>query len=218
MMLDKVLSEILPPVIYRAPARIRSRMPAAKANEDVLFDGDDAMFKQVAASACTYGEYGCGASTVWMAHHSECLILSVDSSEAWLGTVRQKLGAVARVHLHHAELGAIGNWGRPVSYERGDNFADYTDWIWAQDALPDVVLVDGRFRVCCFLTCLLNASKGTQILFDDYTDRPHYHFVERFLAPARTCGRQALFSAPGHAEVDGVELRKAIDQFRFVMD
>lgn len=217
-MLDKVLSELLPPVIYRAPARIRSRMPAPKGAEDILFDGDDAMFKQVASSARTYGEYGCGASTVWMANHTGCRILSVDTSREWLDTVRQKVGTAERVQLHHAELGAIGNWGRPLSYERDDNFGDYTDWLWAQDVSPDVVLVDGRFRVCCFLSSLSKAGKDTQILFDDYIDRPHYHFVERFLAPVRICGRQALFSAPGREAVDPAALSRAIDQFRFVMD
>ena len=34
--------------------------------------------------------------------------------------------------------------------------------------LDDCVLVDGRFRVCCFLTSLKNAEQGTRIIFDDY--------------------------------------------------
>ncbi len=217
-MLDKVLSEILPPLLYKAPARIRSRMPAPKGAQDVLFDGEDGLFKQLAASAKVYGEYGCGASTLWMASHTACRIFSVDTSDAWLDIVRQKAAGTGDVTLHHADLGAIGAWGRPVGYDSFQNFGDYTDWLWQQDASPDLVLVDGRFRACCFLTSLLHANEGANLVFDDYMDRPHYHFVERFAKPVQTCGRQAWFRAPGQGALDVAEVRQAIERFRFVMD
>ena len=217
-MLNHVLRNILPPVVYRAGARVKALATPPKTDDDRLFDGDDAMFKELIGRAGVFAEYGCGASTVWVARHTSARILSTDSSEAWLDKVRQSCGDSSRMSLHHADVGAIGDWGRPVSYERGDNFSDYTDWIWSQDVSPDIVLVDGRFRVCCFLTSLLNAKNGAAIVFDDYTDRPHYHFVEHFVRPVRTCGRQALFSAPGKEGIDVPAVRKAIDQFRYVMD
>ena len=45
---------------------------------------------------------------------------------------------------------------------------------------PKLVIVGGRFRVCYFLTSLKFAEEGTKILFDDYANRPHYHFVEKY--------------------------------------
>ena len=216
-MLDRVLRNVLPPVVYKAGAKVKALSRPRQDAADSLFDGDDELFKEIIGQARVYGEYGCGASTIWVARHTRARILSTDSSQAWLDTVRQRC-VDPRVSLHHADVGLIGDWGRPLGYDRDDNFSDYTDWIWRQGLALDVVLVDGRFRVCCFLTSLLNARKGARLVFDDYADRPHYHFVERFLSPVRTCGRQALFVAPGSDDLDVAAVRKAVDQFRFVMD
>ena len=217
-MLNQVLRNVLPPVVYKAGAKVKALSTPRKDAADSLFDGDDELFREVIEQAGVYAEYGCGASTIWVAGHTRARILSIDSSELWLDKVRQSCSDGARVSLHHADVGTIGDWGRPIGYDRSDNFSDYTDWIWNQGLAPDVVLVDGRFRVCCFLTSLVNARKGTHLVFDDYNDRPHYHFVERFVRPVRTCGRQALFAAPGADGIDLAAARKAIDQFRFVMD
>ena len=83
---------------------------------------------------------------------------------------------------------------------------------------PKLVLVDGRFRVCCFLTNLKFAEEGTKILFDDYTNRPHYHFVEKYVSRFKECGRQCMFVVPSKADIDMVELEKDIVSFRNVMD
>ncbi len=217
-MLNQLFRNVLPPVIYKAGAKIKKSAFAERSDPDRLFDGDDALFKEIIGQARVYAEYGCGASTIWVASHTSARILSIDSSEVWLDKVRQSCGGRSELGLHYADVGTIGDWGRPVSYDRSENFADYTDWVWRQGVSPDTVLIDGRFRVCCFLTSLTNADQGAQLVFDDYMDRPHYHFVERFVKPARTCGRQALFYAPGKDALEVAEIEQAIAQFRFVMD
>ena len=80
------------------------------------------------------------------------------------------------------------------------------------------MLIDGRFRVCCFLTSLKFAKEGTKIIFDDYTTRRHYHIVEEHVSRAETCGRQCLFIVPPKSEIDFERLQKDIDAFRNVMD
>jgi hypothetical protein len=185
---------------------------------DTLFDGDDGLFKELLVEAKTYAEYGCGASTAWVFKHCECHILSVDSSEIWLQNVQASCGDSPRLGLHFADVGTVGDWGWPLNYDKHENFGDYTDWIWQQALTPDIVLVDGRFRVCCFLTALLHARQGTRIMFDDYTNRAHYHIVERFLKPVQTCARQALFVVPNRSELDVKEVAAFIDRFRFVFE
>lgn len=183
-----------------------------------LFDGDDAMFKRTVRKDLVYAEYGCGASTIWVARHVGCRILSVDTAKAWVETVKKECAGVDGLSIHHCDLGPVGKWGRPVSYEKAAAFPEYTDWLWSQDVQPDVVLVDGRFRVCCFLTSLLRAREGTRILFDDYTDRPHYQVVEQYLPRSETDGRQALFVVPARERLDLDGIRQAIERFRYVMD
>ena len=68
------------------------------------------------------------------------------------------------------------------------------NWIYKNET-PDLILIDGRFRVLCFLTSLKFSPKGTKILFDDYRDRQFYHIVEEFCPIIDRCGRQALFES-----------------------
>jgi hypothetical protein len=79
-------------------------------------------------------------------------------------------------------------------------------------------LVDGRFRVCCFLTSLKYAEPGTKIIFDDYFNRPQYYLVEEYLKPVEKCNRQALFVKPSDTDLDMAALDRAIDQFQFVRE
>jgi hypothetical protein len=97
-------------------------------------------------------------------------------------------------------------------------FNDYTDHLWEHEKTSKLVLVDGRFRVCCFLTTLKFAEEGTKIFFDDYLDRPQYHFIEKYVRRFNVCGRQCMFVVPPKTEIDIFELEKDIIAFRNVFD
>lgn len=211
--MNKVIKFLLPPII---PYLIIKIYALFKTRNDDLFDGDDDLFKRLIKDTRIYAEYGCGASTIWVAKSSNCRIYSVDSSSQWIQIVENECGSKNRPTLHLADLGPVGAWGRPVGYEKAHNFDDYTDWIWTNTQKPDLVLIDGRFRICCFLTCLLNGKSGTKIIFDDYVNRPLYHFVERYVKPIEKCGRQALFVIPEKETLDLDDIATLIKQFRFV--
>ncbi len=213
--LRKIFKDFCPPVLYKPLSVAVSRLTK---NPDCLFDGDDKLFKHHVSEAGVYAEYGCGSSTIWVSQNTECIILTVDSSKAWLDKVKTSCRDLSLVRLHWADLGETGYWGRPINYDKSDTFDDYTDWIWRQEVSPDVVLLDGRFRVCCFLTSLLHARAGTLIFFDDYVKKKHYHIVERFLAPIGFCGRQAIFCVPEREKRDFQAIQEAINRFRFVFD
>jgi hypothetical protein len=183
-----------------------------------LFDGNDYLFITNINSAKIYGEYGCGTSTIYVALNSDATILSVDSSQDWINSVSNKLSGRGKIKLHYANVGVVGEWGTPINYKNYSNFNEYTDWIWKQDLSPDIVLIDGRFRVCCFLTSLLFAKEGTKLIFDDYTNREYYHIVEMFIQPSITSGRQALFIVPNKNQLNIEKINIFINNFRFVID
>jgi hypothetical protein len=193
----------------------------SRPDEEPLFAGHDALFKSLAADCRTYFEYGCGASTVWMADNTTAKIFATDTSSEWIDTVWDRVprDAVNRLHLTHIDLGELKKWGRPISYADRDRFHDYTSQMWRQRSVePDLVLIDGRFRVCCFLTSLRHARPGTRIVFDDYMDRPHYHLVEEFVTRADCCGRQVLFIVPEKDALNADRLDAEIAAFQNVMD
>jgi hypothetical protein len=213
-MLKKIIRALCPPIFYKALVNVNRYLSAPVSKK--LFGGDDELFKECILNANTYAEYGCGASTIWVFNNTTLNILSVDSSEFWLDDVKKRCGNAKNLRLHFANVGKLGDLGTPINYDNYLNFNDYTDWIWEQDSSPDIILVDGRFRVCCFLTSLLRAKEGARIIFDDYTNREEYHIVEKFIKPVKTCGRQALFIVPNKSSFNIKELQLFIDNFRFV--
>jgi len=183
---------------------------------DVLFGGDESLFKKLIASATVYGEYGMGKSTRFAIAHTDCKVLAVETSAEYVNSIARELKEDPRLEARHVDVGPVGKWGRPLTYAKRDNFLTYASSIWDRDEKPDFVLVDGRFRVPCFLYSLLHASSGTRIIFDDYVPRPHYHVVEEVLRPVEFCGRQALFVVP--ESYDKAKAQELLEQFTLVWD
>jgi len=185
----------------------------------VLFSRNDALFKRVLKNVKIYGEYGCGKSTVWVLRNTNAQVFSVDTSRYWINEVaKDDIENNSRLMIKHVDLGDVGDYGYPIGYSKGDFFNLYTDFLWHQDEKPSVVLIDGRFRVCCFLTSLKFAEEGTHIIFDDYMNRPEYHIVEKYVESVEHCGRQCLFIVPPQTDIDLDKLEKDINNFRYVMN
>ena len=184
-----------------------------------LFRGDDNLFKEQVKKVEVYGEYGCGESTKWVLRNTNSYVISVDTSHDWINKVKENISIEQRSRLliHHTYLGKLGNWGTPLDYSRADFFSDYTNFLFTQIKQPELILIDGRFRVCCFLTCLKFAKEGTIIIFDDYINRKKYHFVEKYVPRKETCGYQSMFEIPSKNNLDFEELNKDIKKFRKVM-
>ena len=219
-MFKKFLKLILPPILTRISSFLVNYRKRKHLNHpNTLFDGNDSLFKEEIKKVGLYGEYGCGKSTKWVLNNSTANVIAVDTSNEWVDAVKKdNQSNNNRLNIHYSNLGDVGSWGRPLSYEEICSFSEYTDYIWKQKKTPKLVLVDGRFRVCCFLTSLKFAEEGTKILFDDYIIRPHYHFVEKYVSRFKECGRQCMFVVPSKAEIDMDELDKDIISFRNVME
>lgn len=185
-------------------------------DEQFLFDGDDHIFKKILRGAEAYGEYGSGKSTVWVGKNFPgTLKNSVDTSIQWVTRVNAQLGMDL---VKHIDVGDVGDWGRPKNLERRKNFILYAESLWEEDTCYDVILIDGRFRVLCFLTSILRCSAETTILFDDYRNRPHYHVVEEFIKPIDFCGRQAVFKVEDKSDIDLIAVDEERCRFAYVMD
>lgn len=180
-----------------------------------LFDGHDDLFRAAIAGIRTYGEYGLGASTLWMDRHSYAQIIGVDTDPDW---AKQTCAALTRAghDIRHVDVGPVAKWGKPRSYRKRRAFIDYIEGPWLAGPLPQVVLIDGRFRVACFLTSLMLSEPGTVIIFDDYITRRTYHLVEEMLAPAARNARQASFIVP--TVRNRTAIKRLRDQFVMVIE
>lgn len=148
-----------------------------------------------------YQEFGTGGTTMMARQLGVQQVVAVESDWLWMEALRLKLAADSALptgmHLLHIDIGPTGAWGFPPTDARWKQFRDYPLAPWehcrAHGLVPDLVLIDGRFRCACFLATCLMAAPGTRVLFDDYYDRPDYHCVEQFLKPQGAVDRMAEF-------------------------
>lgn len=180
---------------------------------EVLSDGWQ-YFRHKAVSSASYAEFGSGQSTVFMAGYSRATIRSIETDRAWVERVEKS--CPRSVELVHVDLGPTGPWGRPSGYTHSARFDDYFSAAFAGGYSPDFILIDGRFRVACFLKSLLLAQPGTTIAFDDNVDRTPYRIVEELVKPDHVGDRQAFFTRP--ERIPRAQVEKLLDKFEYVMD
>jgi hypothetical protein len=178
-------------------------------------------FNATIAATSVYVEYGSGGSTL-VASRSVRFLVSVDSDRAYSAAVAEALGqtrAGLGLHLIHADIGMVREWGRPVfsrqTKARRERWRRYSKAPWEilkkSQMQPDTILIDGRFRIACALESFLNIREGSacRILVDDYTDRAEYRVIERFGNLLEMHGRMAVFQ--GRARLDRAACSAALE-------
>ncbi|MBL4538217.1 MAG: hypothetical protein JKP96_06060 [Oceanicaulis sp.] len=160
-------------------------------------------------------EYGSGGSTVLASELEGKHVVSVESDRDWAGNLCAFLEQAAAVRsmprVHHIDVGETGAWGRPVNHDKLHLFPWYAlaPWVMQSDRTPQVslVLVDGRFRPACFLASMAMGRGELELIFDDYLDRPKYHFIEEYLRPEKSIGRAAVFIRDPETDWGEIALR-----------
>jgi hypothetical protein len=154
------------------------------------------------SGAQTILEYGSGGSTALAASLGK-RVFSVESDRRWALQMQAYLDAnypAAPIVVHHVDIGRTKSWGRPVTDKRMADFHHYPLSVWdLPDFLqPDLILIDGRFRVACLCTALMKIDRPTRVLFDDFKNRLDYQIIERLLRPAEMIENMAVFDlVPG---------------------
>ncbi|MGI0013911.1 MAG: hypothetical protein ACREBU_10795 [Nitrososphaera sp.] len=176
-------------------------------------------FEHYIQGVSVYLEYGSGGSTVLAARNGVKDIISVDSDLGWLDAVkRESAGTRSNVHLVHCDVGPTKEWGMPTDKSLAERFHRYpiAPWDAAEKlaAIPQMIFIDGRFRVACFLYSLLQGRVETPILFDDYRERSYYHVVEEFCDVQQMHGRMAEFAVTknySHKRLTAAIMKYSVD-------
>lgn len=186
---------------------------------ELLSSEDWELFRTQAEQTSYYAEFGAGLSTFYVAlQENTKLVVTSETDHKWVKRIISAGGPVQeKISIKFVDFGPVQKWGRPQSYTKINNVWRYSAAPFGAGFMPDLILIDGRFRVHCFLEALLRARKGTKIIFDDYVNRPWYHVVERFISPKQTSGRQALFEV-NTRYLDRRVIKKLSKQFSYVMD
>lgn len=145
-------------------------------------------------------EYGSGGSTVLASELPGKHVTSIESDRRWARMMRRWFDAHppaegCEVNVIWSNIGPTRSWGHPADPGQWQRFARYPLGVWNSDGFrhPDVVLVDGRFRIGCVLATAFNISRPVRLLFDDYMGRAWLHQVEEFVGAPDMIGRMAVF-------------------------
>lgn len=195
-----------------APTEIETSPPVDAVPVLTLPKAAAALVRNAYAKAEVILEYGSGGSTMLAAARSKGRVFSVESDQAWAARMERIIaakGLADHTHIHWVDIGPTKTWGVPTNARAFRNWPSYAISVWDREdfAQPDVVLVDGRFRLACFLVTLLRCKAPLTLLWDDYVERTYYHRAEELLKPAEAVGRMVRFDVePGLFKPEYLEL------------
>ena len=144
----------------------------------------------------TYLEYGVGGSTRLAVNSGLNTVIAVESDRHYLDAATAMVEASNRpVHWIpvYVDIGPTGYLGFPKTLKSRLKWAHYAAAPWSLSLSPDLILVDGRFRLACALMAARHAKPGTLVFFDDYATRPWYWSARHYLSLVARAGRAAIF-------------------------
>lgn len=165
-------------------------------------------FKCLLANANFYVEYGSGGST-YLAAKLGKKFESYEVSPDFASLVQKKIQSSLEPSCYKSVVkviycGPTRSWGVPFPwiinrFLYAKEMKSYSDPHWLNSGgNPDLILIDGRFRVACALKGVLALSEkdGWCMVVDDYADRKEYHVISQFVSLDKLVGTTAFFTGP----------------------
>lgn len=140
-----------------------------------MTDSEITLFKTFLNKTNIYFEYGCGGSTILASSYNNISkIYTVESDSEWLNKIQNTSTKIIPLHI---DLGKTKSLGYPVSKNKTTNWTNYSSIIQNISEVPDLILIDGRFRVACGIQSFIKIQNTNSIvLIHDY-QREHYHIL-----------------------------------------
>ena len=178
-----------------------------------LADIEKSLLVNVMKQTTNYLEFGSGGSTFLALFNNNIKnIVSVESDENWLNHLREwniiKTNEEnKKLIFKRINIGETGEWGIPINESSRDLFPNYSAQIFEENLYDnnyDTVFIDGRFRVACTLQTILNCSKSTKILMHDFSVRPEYQVILKYLDIVDIMDTMCLFKIKDNINFDEV--------------
>jgi hypothetical protein len=172
-----------------------------------------------------YLEFGSGGSTLYASNINQIeKIITIETDKRWIDKITNSLDN-NKVEFKYCDIDCI--WWEYVTWanEKKKIMADkstlekwemYSSIINKLNIVPDIVLIDGRFRVASCLEVIKLCTENTYILFHDYTIREQYHIVELFLDKIESI--DSLQVSKIKQKIDFEKLNFIINIYRLIID
>lgn len=149
-------------------------------------------FKNLLKKSNYYFEYGSGSSTLYASDQKKDYI-SIELDKLFYKKIKK---VTKNEKIKFINVGIVGEYSYPLFIQK-KKFLKYIksiDLYSRKKKFPDLILIDGRFRVACllFIFSILKKKKfKTNIILDDYFNRPHYSVLKNFYR-IKKVGRMAI--------------------------
>jgi len=142
-----------------------------------------------------YFEYGSGSSTL-AANDFNKKFISIELDKKYYFEVKKR---IKNDQVKFFNIGPVGEFSYPILKLKKKivSYINSIDIYFNNKDYPDLILVDGRFRIACCLNILRHVQKKSLkvlILLDDYEKRESYKILNNFFK-VRRIGRMAILSA-----------------------
>lgn len=141
-----------------------------------------ALFRNRLQEAKVYFEFGLGGSTLIAAKMDNIeRVAGIDSKKEWRDIVLSQIQKKDKLDLRYIPMGECTRKGTPKVKDL-EIWEQYPMSIHEFDICPDLILIDGRFRMACIIQTILLSRKlglNPEILLHD-AQRPDYKEVSDF--------------------------------------
>lgn len=185
------------------------------------------LFQKYLNNSTNYLEFGSGGSTYYAAKSNNIKkIVTTETDNIWIDKIKKndiiKTGlSTNRIIIRYVDIKCT--WWKHVSWSTTieksyskENWPKYSKISHHIEFIPDLILIDGRFRVVSALECLKIMDKNSILLFHDYTIRKQYHIIEQFFDKIENINTLCVFKKKKN--IDNIELEKIIEKYRLVID
>ena len=147
---------------------------------------------QTTKSKCVL-EFGSGSST-FLFSLSAKRVISIESDKQFASYIEKAInlqGLSSKAQVLYANIGVTKSYGQPIKFLApffSHRYSRYTDIVFNNSNFefrPEIVFIDGRFRVWCALQSCLKIQNDFILIFDDFFSRTEYHVIESLLGPAQ---------------------------------
>jgi hypothetical protein len=191
----------------------------------VLGDGKElVLMRKQMERARSYLEFGTGGSTLLALNSGVRKITTADSDPAWQERIRRRADAIKPGHgieFVHCDIGRTREWGAPHGEEAIKRWPLYFVAPWKRcldrNGLPDLIFVDGRYRLACALYSVLMCLSHVRwsmprIMFHDF-NRENYHPILKYVTVTASENTLAILSPRRWQPLEPIIRDLALAQF-----
>ena len=184
------------------------------------------LFKKYLLKSENYIEFGAGGSTLYAIENNIKNISTIETDLEWIKKI--KSFELIKKKLDNNELiikylDLECTWWKHVTWSTSSEECNKRNWpLYSKLAddckfTPDLILIDGRFRVATALESIKLMTNETYLLFHDYMDfRKQYYVIEKFFDKIEKIGKLQVFKKKNI--IDKEELHSVIEEYRLLID